>query len=80
MQIADPPAFSLSGRKVPKSRNRGANTWIACRNSSLPYTSWRQKDVVFVQEFLKIFEFEFSVPLSGKNRSNKPQGIPSNTS
>ena len=26
MQMADPPAFSLSGIKVPKNRHRGANT------------------------------------------------------
>ena len=37
-------------------------------------------DVVVVQKFFEIVEFELPVPLPGENRSNKDPGVPSNTS
>ena len=37
-------------------------------------------NVVVVQESFEILELEFSIPLSGENRSNETPGVPSNTS
>ena len=39
MRKADPPTFYLLRWKT-KNQNRGAGTWIAWRNSSIPCTSW----------------------------------------
>ena len=47
MQMADPPAFRLFGYNVPKSRNWGTRIWIAWKNSSFPWTSWRQMTSLF---------------------------------
>ena len=57
MQIADPPAFSFSGKKVPKNLIRGANTCIAWRYSSLPCTSYNV--VVVDKKLFEVFELDF---------------------
>ena len=78
MQIADPPAFSLSGRNVAKSRNREYLDSLKKLILSMHFLGTNV--VVGVKECFGIFEFELSVPLSGENRSNKASGVPSNTS
>ena len=73
MQIADPPARSLSGRKVPNKRNCGQHL------NSLKKLVFAINDVVMVQEFFEVVELGFPVPFSGENRFKKPPGVPSNT-
>ena len=75
MQIADPHAFSLSGRNEPKSRNRRSRHLNSLKKLVLSMYFLETNDVVVVKEFFEIFEFEFSVPVSGENRSNKPPGV-----
>ena len=64
------------GTKESKSRSQRLDS---LKKLVLSMHFLETNDVV-VQEFFEMFEFEFSVPLSGENRSNKPPGVPSNTS
>ena len=69
--------FRKKGTKESKSRSQHMDS---LKKLILSMHLLETNDVVVVQEFSEIFEFELSVPLSGENRSDETPGVPSNTS
>ena len=70
MQIANPPAFSLSSRKGTKELKLRRQHLNGLKILVLSMHLLETYNVVGVKESSEIFEFEFSFPLSGENRSN----------
>ena len=75
MQIADPPAFTLSGTQESKSRSQHLDS---LKKLVLSMHFLETNDVAVVQESFQKIEFELSVLPLRENRSNETPGVPSN--